>query len=77
MKLREYFLCRKKAKITLFNNSSPPDHVFLYYREYHEACAFIPLHTGTLDNGRRRDFFEEELLNKVIIFVFFVHKVFS
>ncbi len=31
--LREYILCTKKTKITtLFNNSSPPNHVFCHYQ---------------------------------------------
>ncbi len=41
-KLWEYFLCSKKTKImTLFNNSSPPNHIFHHYGEYHDACALL------------------------------------
>ncbi len=54
-KLREYFLCAKKTKITLFKNSSPHPNERRHCAEYHNAWG-------------------EELLNKVVIFVFFAHK---
>ncbi len=40
MKLGEYFV-HKENKNNDFNNSSPPNHVFRHYGEYHNACALL------------------------------------
>ncbi len=51
MKLREYILCPKKKKKTVFNNYSPPNHVLHHYREYHDACMFVPLHVNKVQRS--------------------------
>ncbi len=42
-KLREYFLCAKKTKITSFNNSSPP------HPNERRHCAAVLILTGIFD----------------------------
>ncbi len=87
MKLREYFLCAKKTKITLFNN-------FLYWWRslrsdvelgctavclQAEECTVLHTHASwyCCERESKTDTEEKKLLNKVIIFVFFVHKTYS
>ncbi len=109
MKLRDYFLCTKKTKITtLFNNSSPQHHpIEHHFGEYHvrkqrmqrmyvatlftfrskrkqririwcywHRTAYVYL-CDTLQNGAIGRDGGDELLNKFVSFVFFVHKKYS
>ncbi len=86
MKLWEYFLCAKKTKIpTLFNNffassQSPSPFTRVPWRMrvmlLMQEPAFWCLVYGSCEWWQRLTG-REELLNKVVIFVFFAHKKYS
>ncbi len=77
MKWREYFLYAKKIKITtLFNNSSHLRHTSailenIRWTQTAYAVLYQPHHTDTLF------LLNNDLLNKVIIFIFFAYKTYS
>ncbi len=87
IKLWEYLLCTKKTKITLFNNFFSMLVSAAHSREHHNAflwlnrCSASGLYIRTCmwfshEHVSKTDSEEKKLLNKFVIFVFSVHKIY-